>query len=615
MNSLLIETIGKKATHDVLPRLIAGMKSSEQSSLVSLKEISILVIEDDPEFVIQLTESLALSRRARFNLENITTLEQAIERVKSDGIDVVLLDLTLPDSPKEMTFKNFLPHASHLPVVILSGHDDEDLAMDTMQSGAQDYLVKGQVNLSLIVRVIHHSIERKHLELSLLERDAVHRLITENALDMIAVFNRDGKPLYQSPSYNALFGRSESEQSNDPGTRFHTDDLSALQDLLDLMLETGRGQRTEFRLIRNPGDLRYIESQGSVVANAVGEISQLVLVSRDITDRRRAEERLRENEALYQSLVKSLPQCIMRKDREGRFTFVNENFARLLQLTPEEILGKTDFDFYPPDLARKYHSDDLAVMETGEVFEVTEENITSDGARHFMHVIKTPISGRASGIQVIFWDVTETKLKDIELRKSEKTLQAIMDQTPAVIYLKDPEGRYVYINRRYEQLFHLRRTSTVGHTDFDIFPRETAERFRENDRAILGNRTAQSIDESVPQNDGDHEYLSIKFPLLDEYGEPFALCGISTDITDRKRAEQELKDKNKELKHTLLQLSNARLQLEQAQRLKSIGTLAAGVAHEVKNPLQILSFGIDEIALEAKSVFNGDLNQTWKSVV
>src|SRR4051812_28926720 len=127
---------------------------------------------------------------------------------------------------------------------------------------------------------------------------------------------------------------------------------------------------------------------------------------------RRTERALRESEVFYHSLVESLPQSILRKDLEGRFTFCNRNFCRELNLTPEQVKGKDDYDFFPRELATKYRDDDARVIAAGEPFEAVEEHITPSGHVIYVQVTKTPLydaSGRVIGIQGIFWDVTERK--------------------------------------------------------------------------------------------------------------------------------------------------------------------------------------------------------------
>jgi PAS domain S-box-containing protein len=124
----------------------------------------------------------------------------------------------------------------------------------------------------------------------------------------------------------------------------------------------------------------------------------------------------------------------------------------------------------------------------------------------------------------------------------ERQLQAIIDNTTAVIYVKDPAGRYVLINRQFEELFHIRRQDAVGKTDLDLFPQYMADAFRANDRRVLREREVLEFEEVAPHDDGPHTYISIKFPLYDQGESPYAICGISTDISRRKRAEQELKE-------------------------------------------------------------------------
>jgi PAS domain S-box-containing protein len=117
-------------------------------------------------------------------------------------------------------------------------------------------------------------------------------------------------------------------------------------------------------------------------------------------------------------------------------------------------------------------------------------------------------------------------------------LGEIIDNSTRVIYLKDREGRYLLVNRQYERLFHRTCEQILGKTDHDLFSREIADSFRANDLKVLRNNCALEFEEAVQQDDGLHVYLSNKYPLRDSSGAPYAVCGISTDITERERAEK-----------------------------------------------------------------------------
>jgi PAS domain S-box-containing protein len=130
---------------------------------------------------------------------------------------------------------------------------------------------------------------------------------------------------------------------------------------------------------------------------------------------------------------------------------------------------------------------------------------------------------------------------EIVLRR-EQQLQAILDNSTAIISLKDREGKYILVNRRFEEQFRVDGTKVVGKTDRDLFPGYIADAFRANDRRVLKQETALECEEIAPGEGGDHTFISVKFPLRDSAGKAYGVCGISTDITARKVAEAALKE-------------------------------------------------------------------------
>jgi len=185
-----------------------------------------------------------------------------------------------------------------------------------------------------------------------------------------------------------------------------------------------------------------------------------------------------------------------------------------------------------------------------------------------------------------------------ELAASRRQLQSILDNTTAVIYVKDREGRYLLINRWYERLFHVTREEIVGKTDLDYFPAAMAEAFRANDRKVLACGAPLEFEEIAPQDDGLHTYISLKFPLENAQGEIYAVCGISTDITERKRAQQALQDVNAELERRVeertRELSAAYDRLERAhQALRKLDLMKTAfldvTSHELMTPMTVMS--------------------------
>ena len=169
--------------------------------------------------------------------------------------------------------------------------------------------------------------------------------------------------------------------------------------------------------------------------------------------------------------------------------------------------------------------------------------VTKTGAERWLSIHSVPVvdaDGRIIAGFMAFPDITARKQAEDALKVSERRFSDITNRAPAVIYVKDPSGRYTFANRYFENLSGLSAKMVVGRTDADLFPPEVAERSTENDRVVI--RTGKPMEkEEIGPVDGEmHTFISVKFPLLDDAGNIREICGISTDITERKRAERDL---------------------------------------------------------------------------
>jgi PAS domain S-box-containing protein len=169
------------------------------------------------------------------------------------------------------------------------------------------------------------------------------------------------------------------------------------------------GAHTTSRRVFSQDDVGFLQAVANVLAEA--------------TARKRAAAALRDSGALYHSLVENLPQNILRKDLAGRFTFVNRRACEVMGRPREELLGKTDCELFPPELAAKYQQDDQRIMATGETFEDEEAHRMPNGQTRFMQVVKTPLrdaAGQTIGVQVIFWDITEKKKLETQFLRAQR---------------------------------------------------------------------------------------------------------------------------------------------------------------------------------------------------
>jgi PAS domain S-box-containing protein len=267
------------------------------------------------------------------------------------------------------------------------------------------------------------------------------------------------------------------------------------------------------------------------------------------TERRKAEEALRASEALYHSLVETLPLSVWRKDLDGRFTFGNHRFCESLGKSLAELVGKRDADFFPAELAAKYRQDDVRVHESGQPYETAEEHVTAAGEKLFVEVVKSPIfdaSGKVIGTQGIFWDVTQRKRTEEELRKSRERFELVVQGSQDGLWDWNLTTGEVYYSPRYKAM--------LGYEDHE-FPNRREEwenRVHSDDLARVksemrdhfeGQESLSWVEFRCRHKDGSYRWIrSRAFVLRDPAGQVCRMAGSFEDITDRKMADDALRE-------------------------------------------------------------------------
>ena len=277
-------------------------------------------------------------------------------------------------------------------------------------------------------------------------------------------------------------------------------------------------------------------------------------------DHKRMEEELKRTKEYLENVIDNSVDAIGIVDRNGRFILWNRRAAEIYGYNIDELSAKNAFDLYPD-------SDELNRMLTklrkdGVVreYEITKKK--SDGEIVPMDISISLLKddhGEIIGSVCVARDLSERKKTEMELRRAKDELShysrglerqvrertreitSVLKYTPAVVYIKDREGCYKLVNSRFEELFGITNAEIQGKSDYDIFPPEFADRFRINDQQVLTDGNSRQMEELVPQSDGRHTYLSVKFPLYDEQGAINGVCGISTDITKLKQAQDQLR--------------------------------------------------------------------------
>ena len=245
----------------------------------------------------------------------------------------------------------------------------------------------------------------------------------------------------------------------------------------------------------------------------------------------------------YVDLYDFSPAGYLTLDTSGTIIEANLRAGTLLGVNWKELIGRSLTHFLPSNEQDIFHRHCQDVLKTGTRQACELLLRKKAGACCCVHLMSLAVheeSGRITHWRTALLDISDRKRAEHSLRESEARLQAMLDHSPSLIFLKDLKGRYLDVNQQFERTFHLTRQDIIGKTDHDIFTPEQATAFRANDLKVLEAGRSLQFDEAALHDDGPHTSIVSKFPLRRLDGTPYAICGITTDITERKIAEEAL---------------------------------------------------------------------------
>jgi PAS domain S-box-containing protein len=303
----------------------------------------------------------------------------------------------------------------------------------------------------------------------------------------------------------------------------------------------------QYRMIAADGRVVWLHDFVTLIFEN-GKAAKLRGLMVDITERKQAEEASRKADERFRIICETVSEyiydCRVEPDGQIIFETVSDNFVRIMGYTVEELKAHGGWHCL-------VHPDDRTSVEglikklfARQQVHLEFRGITRSGETRWIRLYPYPIwdetEQRVTRVIGAGQDITERKEAEETLRINQELLQSVINNAGNVIFVKDTEGRYLLINKRFEELFHVSNEDILGKTDYDCFPKEQADLFRSNDmKALLAGAPVQS-EEIVSQDDGLHTYIAIKCPLFDKTQKAYAICGIATDITGRLQAEEAL---------------------------------------------------------------------------
>ena len=497
----------------------------------------VLVIEDTPGDSYWVHEILRAAPLESFDLIGAKSLPEAVTRLAEDTIDIILLALSLPDAKGLDILARMRAAVPHLPIVVVTEDNDETRGLQAVQAGAQDYLIKDQLDSRLLKRVLRNAIERKRVEQAQHESEERFRALVQNSTDIITILAADGTVLYESPSLEKVMGyKSEAVQGLNIMDVIHPDDLPAIFEGMRTILDQPEASFSgEFRLRHADGSWRIQETTMTNLLNHPA-IYGIVVNSRDVTERKRSEEAIR-----FQALLlNAVGQAVIATNLEDKIIYWNHSAETLYGWSAKEALGRSIVDLTLADTSREQAATIITRLRAGESWQGEFGVQRKDGTTFPALVTDTPIideKGTLIGIIGVSLNISERKRAEEVLRESEARFKLIAEMLPVgIAIMRLSDGIVLHANAAYCDMIGLPSDTVVGQrTSFFLSEPDEQQKLIQE---LKQNGLAPGRELQIQLPDGALRWVLVAMTMISLNGETVLLSGFH-DITSIKALEGE----------------------------------------------------------------------------
>lgn len=423
------------------------------------------------------------------------------------------------------------------------------------------------------------------------------RTLIDNALDAIISMDQQGKITEWNKQAESIFGWSYQEAVGKSlakliiPPKYRERHERGMQRFLAHGIGPILNKRIELEALNRQGGRFPVEL--AVTVQKLQDRYYFTAFLRDITEFKQSEQ----SRELFAAIVESSGDAIISTTLDSIIQSWNTGAEQLFGYRADEAIGRKISLIIPPDRQQEENTI-LAKIHNGELIRHYQTVRRShEGKQIDVSLTVSPIydhEGSIIGISKILRDITDQKNAERTLMESEHRFKSILNFSSTLICLKSLDGKLITANTAFLKVVHLSEQEAKGKTCYELFPKALADIMWKNDLRVIETAKTITVEEEFLQDDGVHTYLSVKYPLYTTRNEIYAVCGMSTDITNRKRNERALESAKIELEKRSIDLELARKEAEEGSRAKS--EFLANMSHEIRTPMNSV-IGTTELLL------------------
>jgi PAS domain S-box-containing protein len=537
------------------------MKKNTPSNISNPQSLHVLMVEDSEDDALLIIREL---KKGGYNPvhERVETAAAMKKALQEKQWDIILCDYKIPKFSGAHAIALLQETNIDIPLIIVSGTIGEETALECMRSGAHDYIMKN--NLSRLCLAVGRELEeaevivqRKRMGEDLEESENKYRLSFENVTDVIYTIDKDLNILSVSPSVERVLGYKPQDFIGQPvsalGNILTPESFEQAIANISVILKGETISLMVYRFIAKDGTIKYGEVSGSPMMRN-GKIIGIISVARNITERKRAENALQVSEKYFKEITENSSDIIVITDKNGDIKYCSRSTERFTGYKPEELIGRNVIRIiHPDDVKRAVGDFGKAILAKDSAIPNGFRIVHKDGSERYFEGLGKNLLDNPSvaGFIMNVHDTTERKQADEALRESERKYKSLIDNFQDIILTINLEGKITFASQSIKEKLGYESAETINMSILDFVQEEDHQRVMENLQKGMKGEKITGFQIQVITKSGKRVFFESFFSRVYKDGEVVGAQAIIKDITESKRAEEELKQSFERMRKAL----------------------------------------------------------------